>query len=191
MVRGKAIVVIPSFLKKKFGDEGLIYWLSKITPQARTVYDARIDVNRWFPLKEILIEPTAVIAGLFYEWKLQPTAWELGRYSADYRFAGVGKILVRFPSPNFFVNKGAEYLPEYYRPSELKVVKNSDGFAVARVTRFPEIDKTTEYRIGGWIERGLELNGCKNLKVEITKYMTNFDPFTEFTIRWRPKSGER
>jgi hypothetical protein len=191
MVRGKAIVVIPAFIKKKFGEEGLIYWLHKITPQARRVYDAKIDVNQWFPLKEILLEPTANVAGLFYGWNLQKAAWELGRYSADYRFAGVGKILIKFPSPNFFVSKGVEYLPDYYRPCRLVIKENSDGKAIVQVTYFPEIDKTTEYRIGGWIERGLEMNGCKDLKVDITKYLTHFDPCTEYTLHWRPKSGKR
>lgn len=191
MVRGKTIILIPPFIKKKFGEEGLIYWLNKITPQARKVYDGKIDVNAWYPLKEILLEPTANIAGLFYEWKIQPAAWELGRYSAEYRFAGVGKILIKFPSPNYFVSKGVEYLTDYYRPCELQVHENGDGYAVVRVTRFPEIDKTVEFRIGGWIERGLEMNGCKDLNVEITKYLTHFDPYTEYSIHWRPKSGKK
>lgn len=183
-VRGKAIVIIPGFIKKKFGDEGLIYWLNKITPAARKVYESKINGDQWFPLKEVLIEPTANIAQLFYKWDLQTAAWELGRYSADYRFSGIGKLLIRFPSPNFFVNKGVEYLPEYYRPCGLKIEENQEGFAVVRIIEFPEIDSTTEYRIGGWIERGLEMNGCKKLSVKITRSLTRFDSFTEYRINW-------
>lgn len=187
MVKGKAIVMVPGFIKKKFGEEGLIYWLSKITPQARQVYDSKINVNHWYPFKEIFLEPTANIAHLFYEWKSQPAAWDLGRYSADHRFAGLGKLLIKFPSPNFFINKSEEYLSDYYRPCELKIEENREGFAIVRIIYFPEIDKTTEYRIGGWIERGLELNGCKDLRVDITKSLTQFDPYTEYTIHWRSK----
>ena len=188
LVRGKAIVIIPVFIKKKFGEEGLIYWLSKITPEARLVYDSKIDENNWFPLKTILIEPTANIAHLFYNWDLTTAAWELGRFSADNRFSGIAKLLVKFPTPNYFINKGVEYLPDYYKPCELKIVENSDGFSVLRITYFPEMDKTTEYRIGGWMARGLEMNGCKNLRVDITKSLTSFNAYTEYQITWRKKT---
>jgi hypothetical protein len=186
-VRGKAIVVIPGFIKKNFGEEGLIYWLSKITPEARHIYESKIDGNKWYSLKTVLIEPTANIAHLFYNWNLKSAAWELGRYSADNRFGGISKLLIKFPSPNFFVNKGAGYLSEYYRPCESRIVENSDGLSILHITCFPEMDSTTEFRIGGWIQRGLEINGCKNLQVNITKSLTRFDAYTEYQINWQSR----
>lgn len=188
LVCGKAITIIPEFIKKKFGEEGLIYWLNKITPEARRVFESKIENNKWYPIKTVLIEPTANIAHLFYNWDLKSAAWELGRYSADNRFTGITKLLIKFPTPYYFINKGVEYLPEYYKPCELKIVKNNDGHSILRITYFPEIDKTTEFRIGGWMERGLEMNGCKNLSVNITKSLTRFDAYTEYQIKWRPKA---
>jgi hypothetical protein len=167
-VRGKAIVVIPGFIKKNFGEEGLIYWLSKITPEARHIYESKIDGNKWYSLKTVLIEPTANIAHLFYNWNLKSAAWELGRYSADNRFGGISKLLIKFPC-------------------ESRIVENSDGLSILHITCFPEMDSTTEFRIGGWIQRGLEINGCKNLQVNITKSLTRFDAYTEYQINWQSR----
>ena len=191
MVRGKAIEIIPEFIKKNFGDEGLIYWLHQITDKARQVYESKIDDKQWYPLKSILIEPTANISQLFFKWDLKKAAWTLGRFSAEQRFSGVSRLIVKFPSPNFFIDKGIEYLPDYYRPCQMKVVKNTDGHGIVHIVKFPEIDLTTEYRIGGWIERGLEMNGCKDLRVEITKSLVRFDAYTEYSIKWKPKKTNR
>jgi hypothetical protein len=184
-VSGNIIAAIPRFIKKKFGEEGLMDWLSQITAEAREVYIAKIDVGQWYPLKTILIEPTANIAQLFYEWDLKRTAWELGRFSADVRFKGPLKVLVKIPSANFFVSKGAEFLSSYYKPCEVEVPENSPGSARFRITHFPEMEQTIESRIGGWIERGLELNGCKSVKVSIPKSLVRLDPYTEFAITWK------
>lgn len=189
MAKGKVIVMIPGFIKKNFGEEGLIYWLHQITENARNVYESKIDENQWFPLKSILIEPIANIAHLFFKWDLKKTAWALGRYSAEHRFSGISRLTVKFPSPNSFIDKDVEFLSDYYRPCQMKVVKNKQGQAIVQIIKFPDIDLTTEYRIGGWIERGLELNGCKDLQVEINKSLVRFDPCTEYSIRWKSKNN--
>jgi hypothetical protein len=183
-VKGKAISVIPRFIKKNFGEEGLVYWLHQISEEARGVYDSKIDDNKWYPLKRILIEPSANLAQLFFDWDLKKACWSLGRYSAEYRFSGVSRLVVKFPSPNYFIAKGVEFLPEYYRPCRMEVVENVERHGVVRIIEFPEIDLTTEFRIAGWMERGLELNGCRNVKVEIRKSLVRFDPVTEYSVRW-------
>ncbi|MCU0287042.1 MAG: hypothetical protein MUF15_11680, partial [Acidobacteria bacterium] len=69
-------------------------------------------------------------------------------------------------------------------PSTIETAESKDGLAIVHITKFPEIDKTIEYRIGGWMERALEINGCKNVKVNITKSLTSFEPYTEYKITW-------
>ena len=46
----------------------------------------------------------------------------------------------------------------------------------------PNPEKVIEYRIAGWIEKALEISGCKDISVEITKSMTQNDALTEFTV---------
>jgi hypothetical protein len=119
-----------------------------------------------------------------YQWNLKDAAWEFGRYSADFGLKGPYRLLVKIGSPQFFLQKGAEFMSAYYRPSTIETTEYGDGFGVVRITKFPEMDKTTECRIGGWIQRALEINGCKDVKVDITKSLTTFDAYTEFKITW-------
>jgi hypothetical protein len=184
-VKGVIIHSTPKIILDKFGQYGLKRWLELISPAARRLFTAEIDQEAWFPLKEMLIEPMANIAQLFYDWDLKAAAWEFGRLSADVRFHGILKLLVKIPKTNALVEKAGEYFTSYYRPCAISVPVSDTKYCLLRVTHFPEMDKTTEFRICGWMERSLEIAGCKEVKVEITKSLTNFQPVSEYELRWK------
>ncbi|MCJ7524472.1 MAG: hypothetical protein MUP71_04510 [Candidatus Aminicenantes bacterium] len=184
-VKGVIIHSIPKSILDKFGHYGLKRWLELISPHARNVYSSTVDQDAWFPLKETLVEPMANIAQLFYDWDLKAAAWDFGRMSADVRFHGVLKLLVKIPSATSLINKAGEFLASYYRPCSIYVPVKEPKFCVVRISQFPELDKTTEYRICGWMERALEISGCKEVKVDIVKSLTNFQPLSEYELRWK------
>ncbi|MCU0275376.1 MAG: hypothetical protein MUF02_00710 [Acidobacteria bacterium] len=183
-VKGVIIASTPKMILDKFGQYGLKKWLELISPGARRVYSSEINPEAWFPLKEMLIEPMANIAQLFYDWDLKKAAWDFGRMSADIRFHGVLKLLVKIPKTASLIEKAGEFLSSYYRPCAISVPMSDQKFCLLRISHFPELDKTTEFRICGWMERALEISGCKNVKVAITKSLTNFQPVSEYEIRW-------
>jgi hypothetical protein len=59
-----------------------------------------------------------------------------------------------------------------------------DKSVIAMITEFYPPSEVIEYRIAGWMEKALELSGCKNLKVEITRSLAKGDSLTEFDMRW-------
>jgi hypothetical protein len=184
-VKGVIIASTPKIILDKFGQYGLRKWLELISPDARRVFSADIDLETWFPLKQLLIEPMANIAQLFYDWDLKKAAWDFGRMSADTRFHGLLKLLVKIPRTNSLVEKAGEYLGSYYRPCTISVPLSDTKYCLVRISHFPEMDKTTEFRICGWMERSLEIAGCKGITVEITKSLTNFQPVSEYELRWK------
>lgn len=183
-VRGKAIASLPKFVQKNFGKEGYEKFLDNISAEAHSVFILPIKLNDWYPLKETLIQPCASIAHLFYKWDLKQAAWELGRFSADFGIKNIYKLAIKIGSTDFFLNKASEFMTSYYRPASISVSEIKDGYAELRVTEFPEMDKTVEYRIAGWTQRTLEINGCKNVNVDITKSLTSGNSFTEYKITW-------
>jgi len=185
-VRGSALAFMPKCVQKKFGSEGFKRWLSLIPPYARLVYSNSIDPKDWYPLKELLIQPTANLLQLFYNWDFQG-AWELGRMSAEYSLRGLYKVFFRLNSPGVLISKASEILPTYYEPSTMQLIENSPGLGVVRITRFPEIDKILEYRIAGWMEAAMEISGCTQVRVEIPKSLTQLDPYSEFRVTWKTK----
>jgi hypothetical protein len=41
-----------------------------------------------------------------------------------------------------------------------------------------------EKRIGGWIEKALEITRCEDINIEISQSMAKGDPVTEYRISW-------
>ncbi|MCP4148430.1 MAG: hypothetical protein GY757_11840 [bacterium] len=183
-VKGVALKIIPKYIRKKFGRDGLKNWLEAISPEAREVYSKSIDANKWYPVKTLLIEPTANIAQLFYKWDLKAAAWDCGRYSAEYGLTGVYRMFVKMGSHSFLIEKTKDLMPNYYNHSKMEISESNDGMVKLRITEFPEMDKTIEYRICGWIQRALEINGCINVEVEIVRSLTTNDPYTEIKVTW-------
>lgn len=185
-VRGKALETIPRGVLDNFGDDGLQQWLEKIPEEARELYSAKIDTKAWYPLKKMLVEPMANIAQLFYDWDLEKTGWEFGEFSVRYGIKGLHRLGFKTLPPSYFISKAVEILPSYYRPSKIDVLENRKGYACFRITEFPEIDKTTEFRIAGWMLTALKINNQKEPEVKVAKFLSNLDPYTEYHLSWGP-----
>jgi len=183
-VSGKALIPMPKFVTKNFGKEGLKSWLEAISVEAHRVFIFPIKQTGWYPLHDTLTKPTANIAQLFYNWDLKAAAWELGRFSADCGLKNVYKLFVKLGPTEFFFNKSTEFLSSYYRPSAINIVEVTENSGIFRITEFPEMDKAVEYRIAGWVQRALEINGRKNVTVEIPKSLTDFKHYSEFRVSW-------
>jgi hypothetical protein len=183
-VKGKAIASIPKFVQKTFGKEGYQQWLDAISAEAHNIFIMPINMNDWFPLKETVIQPLANIAQLFFQWDIKKASWESGRFSADFGLGGIYKIFVKMGSATFFINKFNEYLVSYYQNAKCETSIITESHARILLTHFPDIENSVEFRIAGWIERFLEINGCKNVKIEIPKALSNRKPYTEYLVSW-------
>lgn len=182
-VSGLAVATIPLFIKENFGEEGVEKWKSKLDPEIFEIFNSSIKVNHWFDIQKTFVEPTKILCGLFYGGDYQ-AAWKFGRFSADYGLKGVLKVFVKIGSINFLVKRASVIIPNYYTPMTMDIHTNEKGYAVLQIPDFPGIHPLIENRIGGWMERALEICGAKELQVEITKSLARGDDYTEFKVRW-------
>jgi len=183
-VKGKALASIPKFVHKRFGKEGFERWLDAISVEAHELYLFPVDTDKWYPLKSCMIEPCANIAQLFFNWEMKEAAWEMGRFAADYSLNQVMKFFTKMTPATFLAKKACDLFNENYRPVNVELVDMELNSGIIRVTLFPEMDKSVEYRFAGRIERTLEIHGGKNIKVEIPRSLTNFQAVTEFLVKW-------
>lgn len=186
-VKGRTLQSIQKYVQKNFGSEGFQKWLNTISAESYIIYNGDIDADEWFSLKTGMVQPMANIAQLFFKWDLKAASWEMGRYNADFSVKGPYKLFARLGSVKKFFLKAGDFLSNNYRPCEMQTPVLEDGRAFFRVTQFPEMDKTVEFRIAGWLDRILEINGAEERKVEIAKAISNRDPYTEFRATWRDK----
>ncbi len=182
-VKGTAIASLPEFITKKYGQSAFGQWVNSLSENARKVYSSPVLLGKWYPLREIMVEPTKKMCELFYRGDMKG-AWEAGRFSADMGLRGVYKLFVKLGSPEFLIRKASSVFTSYYEPSEMKVVAQEGKKAVVHITKFSEPSSVIEYRIAGWIERALEISGAKGVKVQIPQSLTNGGSYTEFVATW-------
>ena len=182
-VKGTSVATIPEFVRHGFGSR-FNEWIDSLSDGSRKIMNSTILMSDWYPLQESVVEPTGKICDLFYGSQ-DRGAWEAGRFSADFALKGIYKVFVKWGSPEFLVKRASKIMPTYYRPSELGVYEMSYGKAKVHITEFPEPSRFVELRIAGWMERALEISGCKGIEVKITYSLTKGDPFTEFLAKWK------
>jgi hypothetical protein len=185
-VKGTALAVLPIFIESKFGKDGLDKWLESLNSEAAALYKNTnsIKINQWYPIKESYLEPTAAMCELFYNNDPQG-AWEVGRFSADFALKGVYKAFVKMTSVSFFIKRASLLMTTYYQPSKMELQSSTYSQAVLHMTEFPEAHRLIESRIGGWVQRALEIHGCKEVAVDITRSLANGDPLTEMILNWK------
>ena len=182
-VKGSAISSMPAFIMEKHGQAGLTRWLDSLSPEGKKIYSGKVLANNWYTLKDAMVDPTAKACELFYHRDAKG-AWEMGRFSADYGLNGFYKIFVKVGSPEFIIKRGSTIISGYYQPCKLEVVETGPKNVVLHLTQFPELTPLLEARICGWIQRALEINGCKNVMPKVPKSITRGSQFTEFNVTW-------
>jgi hypothetical protein len=181
-VKGAGVMALDAFVKFKHPDR-YPEWIETLSPPAKEVFTHSILASDFYPMYEILIEPTGKVCDLFYGGD-ERGAWETGKFSASYALKGVYKIFFKLGSPKFIIDRASRVFNTYYSDGELRVAESSSGRCVLRVVKFPEPYRFIELNIGGWAEGTLELLGCKNVKVEITRSMSKGDAVSEFKAAW-------
>jgi hypothetical protein len=139
--------------------------------------------SKWYPLKQMLIEPTLRICELFYKGDING-AVEQGRFSAEHGLVGIYKVFIKLGSPGFIIDRAGPIMTSYYEGSNMEVMERSEKRIRLNITKFDEPNKVVENRIKGWIERALEMSSAKNPKATITKSMTDGAPVTDMTVTW-------
>ncbi|MBN1954021.1 MAG: hypothetical protein JW900_03120 [Anaerolineae bacterium] len=179
-VKGTAAYATPEFVRHHFPDR-YDEWFAMLSPQCREIMEGALAYN-WYPVYEALVEPTEKVAQLFYDGDTK-CAWEMGRFSAEYALTGIYKFFVKIGSPGFILSRASQIFSTYYDQGEMKIVERSGRNAVAQMTQ-SESHPIMELRVGGWIERALEIGGSREVTVEISQAVSQGDPVTEFRVAW-------
>ncbi|HBE72607.1 MAG TPA: hypothetical protein DDW31_00620 [candidate division Zixibacteria bacterium] len=182
-VKGTGIVVLPEYVRRRHGEAAYIRWLGSLPESSRNLFQSTVRLSDWFPADESYLGPTAAACRMFFADEAAG-ARELGRFSADYALGGVYRMFLRLGSAGFFIGRAASMLSAYLRPCRSRVESVEDGRAVVQITELPGIHRLLEHRVAGWIQRALEIHGCREVEVAVTRSLAGGDAATEFLITW-------
>ena len=181
-VKGSVVKSVSEFVKSEHSS-GFEAWLKKLPQASHSIYTKPILATDWYPVDEGVIIPTRLISDLFFS-DPKKAAWASGRYSAHTALTGIYKVFVLISTPAFMMSTARKILAAFYDPTSLEVVRSDSKSMCIHITQMPKPDLVLEHRIGGWTERALEICGCKQLKIKITKSMAAGDAYTEYDISW-------
>lgn len=182
-IKGTAVVAIRDFVKERYPDKFRL-WYDSLPEESKVIFSGPVDFTKWYSLDYAAAIPTKAVGKLFFDNDLKKGAWEAGRYSAEIALKGIYKIFVRVSSPSYLIARASRVFSTYYRPCEMKSIKNEGNNLVLQISEMPNSERVIEFRIAGWIEKALEISGSKDIDVEITKSMVQGDAITEYTIHW-------
>lgn len=182
-VKGTAVVTIEQFITAREGQLGVDEWFDALPQASKDILRERILPSNWYPVQQALVDPTLMACKLFFGGDPKG-AWELGRYSAEQGLRGPYKVFLKIATPDVLVTKAIPIANSYYRPMDINLVKvGSNDFNVNMVGIDPP-GPVIASRIGGWVERALQLGGTESARVEVTHYGATADDITTIQARW-------
>lgn len=183
-IKGSAVKSIVDYVKKNHS-ENFQQWIDSLPEKSKEIIGKPVLPSNWYPVEEAAVIPTEKMGELFFDNDTVKSAWQSGRFSAENALTGIYKFFVQAASPQFIIGKAGRILATYYDPSEIKVVDKGDKFVRLQITKFGTPNVVLESRICGWIERAMEISGCKNIEVLVPQSFTKGHPTTEITVTWQ------
>lgn len=181
-VRGSVVSNINTYVKETHPD-GYDQWINSLSELSKELMQ-RTASSKWYPIHDGILNPTKNMCDLFYA-NSKEGAWKSGRFSAEVGLTGLYKVFVVISTPTFLIKRASRVLATFYDPTDVKVVDNSDHSMLVHFTRLPTPNEYLEYRIAGWMEKALEICGCKELSLRISKSIAKGDDLFEVQISWR------
>ena len=182
-VKGTAPNALRELVRSKFNwryDE----WVNSLSNDGREIFAQKIIlVNKWYPIEESLIEPLDKVCKLFYRDR-KTGAWDYGRFIAEHDVKTIFRVFLRLKSPAYTINRAPIIFKSYFSLGEMQVIENSEHKAILHLAKFPKPHEIVEFAVGGWIERTLEIIGCREPRVKISQSLTKGDLGTEFVLQW-------
>jgi len=182
-VKGTILSSAQAYVKDKFPNR-YNDWIDNLSSESKTLYTNPIMASEWYDIRYGLFEPTEKLADMFYNNDVVKVAWDMGRYSAEVGLKGIYKVFVLIATPQFIMKRGGKILSSFYYPCHLETGEIRPKGVDIVISEFPASSEITESRIGGWMEKALEITNVKNITIEKTKSLAKGDDQTLYAVNW-------
>lgn len=183
-IKGSAMMAIPEFIKKNFGEEKYKEWLETLSDEAKVLYSKIILPSAWENIEPGYNEPLKKMCEFFYEGD-KKGAFESGKYSAEKSLNNIYKFFLKLGSPGFILKKSSTIISTYYQPAKGEALNLTNNSCTIRMTDLEsDFGELAGERIRGWTHRALELSGAKNVQVNITAAVWKGDDHVDFEVTW-------
>jgi hypothetical protein len=144
---------------------------------------APLDPGAWVPAASL----TGLMAAYAAAKTGEPegTYRQLGRQTCDETLTTVYRLMSRLARPEFVLRRAVRVWGDFYDRGEFEVLETLPESGAVRVTGAEFPHPALCHRIGGWIERAVELSGGREVVVEHTVCTFDRGECEEWRARWR------
>jgi hypothetical protein len=181
-IKGSALQGLLQFIRQTFGEDGFQAILKRASPEARALVTQPVLANEWYS-GPLTMELRRCVIDEFYRGQVERIR-ALGRFSAELTLRGVYKVAVRIGSPTWFVGRLSMLFERMLRPGKVRVIDHAARRVVVRVSEFEDRSGIMEEVLAGFAEAGLQISGCHDVRIILTRRLSEGDPFTELVMTW-------
>jgi hypothetical protein len=181
-VKGVGIIAIREYVRLTHVDR-YPEWLDSLSKDSREIFANDILYSNMYPYRFAILEPTEKACKLFFNGD-PAGALEMGRFAAEFALKGVLKIFIRVATPQFVMTRVSAIFSSYFSEGRMIVASKQPDGCVIQMLDFPQPHILQDLRIQGWIERGLDFCGCRDVVVKMSQSMGRGDALTEYISSW-------
>ena len=112
-VKGTAVKSIKDFVQNEYKVQ-YNNWINALPTPSQEIMKGGVFANNWYSMKDAAIEPTKVIAQMFFNGDIKKAALQSGRYSAEAGLKGVYKIFIMIAKPSYIMQRATRVFQSYY-----------------------------------------------------------------------------
>jgi len=177
-VKGSVFIDLVRIIKK---DKSGVYD-KYLTNKDREIIRPKMWPNGWYPY-----ETYKHCLGAIFEVVAKndlKVAKEWGRTICQAVMTSVYTGLLKDCDPFSFIKQFESINRSFYDFGETEIVAEGENRALYKLSSFDAKFVPLYYIMQGWMERGLELSGAKNIKCEFVTKSWKGDPFTSMRFTW-------
>jgi hypothetical protein len=177
-VKGSIFIALVKMIRKEKGGAFDTY----LTTKDLEIISQKILPSTWYPyetFKHCLEAIFAVTAKNDLE-----VAKEWGRFVCQAVMTTIYKTLMKGCDPSSYIKKYEVTHRNLYDFGKTEIIEEAKNRFIHKLSGFDDKFALLYYIHLGWIERGLELCGAKNVKSEFVSKSWEGQPFTSIRFTW-------
>jgi V4R domain len=182
--KGTIFISTQMFAEQTFGPEAVARCLSQLEPSERELLIG-ISAVGWYPVEPILRFHHALERTYGKNSQAFEVCERLGQFSAEWAIKGILKVLIRFKTPQFLMEKNGAVWTRYHDTGRWTVESEQPTHIIGRLHEFAVRDAAFCARLRGWIRGAVMMTGGRNPRVVETSCRCRGAEHCEFSIDWQ------